>query len=98
MRCVWLDTTLEQAQVNAVRRMISRHGRLLEPSEMKTSKEPNDFTPEAQFRYRRELEMPRSEEGFSGIDNVAFIRREEAGRSGKAILLDAIDASKRCVD
>ncbi len=93
VRCVWLDTTLEQAQVNAVRRMISRHGRLLEPSEMKTSKEPNDFTPEAQFRYRRELEAPRLEEGFSAIDNVQFASRGEGRRSGKAVFLDALGSS-----
>jgi len=78
--------------VNAVRRMVARHGRLLEPAEMKSSKEPNDFTPEAQFRYRRELEPPRTEEGFSEIENVPFILREER-RTGKAIFLSELGST-----
>src|SRR5262249_58884063 len=30
-RCIWLDTPLADAQVNACERMLARHGRLLEP-------------------------------------------------------------------
>lgn len=90
VRCVWLETTLEQAQVNAVRRMVARHGRLLEPAEMKASNDPNDFTPEAQFRYRRELEAPRLEEGFSSIDRAPFVPAGEK-EVGKAIFVSEID-------
>lgn len=97
VRCVWLDTTLEQAQVNSVRRMLSRYGRLLEPDEIKASQEANDFGPEAQFRYRRELENPRPEEGFSEIEVVPFTPRQPDGRVGKAILLDTFDASPKSV-
>ena len=93
VRCLWLETTLEQAQVNAVRRMVARHGRLLEPAEMSSSKDPNDFTPEAQFRYRRELEPPRTEEGFSEIEKVPFVPREEQ-RTGKAIFLNELDSTQ----
>ena len=100
VRCLWLETTLEQAQVNAVRRMVARHGRLLEPAEMKLSKDPTDFTPEAQFRYRRELEPPRPEEGFSEIEKVRFVRREEP-RNQKAVFLDelgSLEVLKRYVE
>ena len=31
VRCVWLQTSLEDAQVNVVQRMLARHGRLLGP-------------------------------------------------------------------
>ena len=93
VRCLWLETTLEQAQVNAVRRMVARHGRLLEPVEMKASKDPSDFTPEAQFRYRRELEPPRPEEGFSEIEKVPFVPREEQ-RTGKAIFLNELGSTE----
>ena len=55
VRCLWLETSLEQAQFNAVTRMVKRHGRLLSPDEIRTSRSPNTFPPEAQFRYRREL-------------------------------------------
>ena len=64
VRCVWLETSLEQAQVNAVTRMVKRHGRLLTPEEIQASSSPNTFPPEAQFRYRRELEPPREDEGY----------------------------------
>src|SRR5687768_16790524 len=36
-RCVWLQSTLEDAQVNVVQRMLERHGRLLEPDELKVA-------------------------------------------------------------
>ena len=77
--------------------MLAKHGRLLEPEEMKSSRDPNDFTPEAQFRYRRELEPPREEEGFSAIERLPFAGTFEGG-SGKAIFFDAAgetDALKR---
>jgi aryl-alcohol dehydrogenase-like predicted oxidoreductase/histidinol phosphatase-like enzyme len=35
VRCVWLATTIEDAQVNAAWRMVERYGRLLGPEEMK---------------------------------------------------------------
>jgi aryl-alcohol dehydrogenase-like predicted oxidoreductase/predicted kinase len=34
VRCVWLSTSLEDAQVNAASRMVSKHGRLLGPEEL----------------------------------------------------------------
>ena len=35
VRCVWVATSVEDAQVNAVSRIIANHGRLLGPEEMK---------------------------------------------------------------
>ena len=35
VRCVWLSTGLEDAQVNAAWRIVSRYGRLLGPEEMR---------------------------------------------------------------
>ena len=37
VRCLWVSTSVDDAQVNAVTRMISRHGRLLSPEEMKSA-------------------------------------------------------------
>ena len=34
-RCLWLATSVEDAQVNAVSRIVSRYGRLLTPEEMR---------------------------------------------------------------
>ena len=47
VRVVHLRTSLEDAQVNAVARMVERHGRLLEPDEMKAAarKDPSVLAP-----------------------------------------------------
>ena len=36
VRCVFLSTSIEDAQVNAVQRIVAKYGRLLEPEEMRT--------------------------------------------------------------
>jgi aryl-alcohol dehydrogenase-like predicted oxidoreductase/predicted kinase len=76
IRCVWLSTTIEDAQVNAATRMMAKYGRLLGPEEMRrmVRTDPNAFAPTVQFRYQRELEPPETAEGFSEIDVVAFER------------------------
>ncbi|HET9316890.1 MAG TPA: aldo/keto reductase, partial [Vicinamibacteria bacterium] len=58
VRALWLTTSLEDAQVNAVTRMLAKYGRLLEPDEMKrvSRSDPNAFAPQALYRHRRELE------------------------------------------
>ena len=69
MRCIWLSTSVEDAQVNAVSRIVSRYGRLLEPDEMQTisKRDVAAFGPAVQFRYQRELEPP---------DSVGRVSRE----------------------
>jgi aryl-alcohol dehydrogenase-like predicted oxidoreductase/histidinol phosphatase-like enzyme len=88
VRCIWLDASLEDAQVNAVSRMLSRHGRLLGPEEMKAAAktDPGAFAPLVQFRYQRELEPPHPSEGFSRIDIVPFDRRRDPSWADRALL------------
>lgn len=90
VRCLWLATSLEDAQVNAVRRMVQRFGRLLGPEEIKleSRKDPNVFSPNAQFRYRRELEEPSPDEGFSAIERLEFVRQDWPGHTGKALFFE----------
>ena len=60
VRCVWLPTSVEDAQVNAAWRMVSRYGRLL-GSRVEMRQRRHDvaaFCPAVQFRYQRELEPP----------------------------------------
>lgn len=76
VRCLALATSLEEAQANAVVRIIARHGRLLMPgagaeNELGRAKE---IDPRAQFRYRRDYEPPREDEGFSVVEEVPFVR------------------------
>ena len=89
LRCVWLTTSVEEAQVNACWRMLERYGRLLEPSEMREAakRDVSAFGPAVQFRYQRELEPPQIGEGFSRVDAAAFERRRDASYTGRAVLL-----------
>jgi FMN phosphatase YigB (HAD superfamily) len=91
VRCVVVATSLEDAQANAVARIIARHGRLLMPgvgtdNELGRAKE---IDPRAQFRYRRDHEPPRADEGFAAIEQVPFVRA--APPPGKPALIVELD-------
>jgi histidinol phosphatase-like enzyme len=89
IRCVWLTTSVEDAQVNTVTRMFDTFGRLLGPEEMReaTKTDVSAFGPAVQFRYQHELEPPDISEGFSTIDRVAFERRREPSFTERALLV-----------
>jgi len=89
VRCVWLDTTIEDAQVNAVTRIIANHGRLLGPEEMKLAvkRDISAFAPTVQFRHQRELEPPDPAEGFSRIDIMPFERKRDPTMTNKALIV-----------
>ncbi len=89
VRCVWLTTPLEQAQVNAVERIVSRYGRLPDDRELATLRKTDiaAFLPAAQFRAQRELEPPDLSEGFAQIDVVPFERRLDAGYVNRAVIV-----------
>jgi aryl-alcohol dehydrogenase-like predicted oxidoreductase/histidinol phosphatase-like enzyme len=89
IRCVWLSTTIEDAQVNAATRMMAKYGRLLGPEEMRrmVRTDPNAFAPTVQFRYQRELEPPEIAEGFSDIDVVAFERSHDPSFTNRALIV-----------
>lgn len=89
VRCLWVSTSVEDAQVNAVTRMVSRYGRLLGPDEMKTvaRKDVAAFPPGVQFRYQRELEPPDPSEGFSTIETVPFERRQDPSFVNRAVIV-----------
>jgi aryl-alcohol dehydrogenase-like predicted oxidoreductase len=89
VRCVWLSTSIEAAQVNAAWRMVSRYGRLLGPDEMRqiTKRDVTAFPPRVQFRHQRELEPPDASEGFSRIETIAFERTQDASLTNKAVIV-----------
>jgi aryl-alcohol dehydrogenase-like predicted oxidoreductase/histidinol phosphatase-like enzyme/predicted kinase len=89
-RLIWVDTSLEQAQVNACERMIARHGKVLSPEEMaKVAKEdPNSFPPRAQFLYRRTFEPPEESEGFVSVERRPFVRRSDPARVRRALFVE----------
>jgi aryl-alcohol dehydrogenase-like predicted oxidoreductase/histidinol phosphatase-like enzyme len=89
VRCLWLSTTVDEAQVNAVQRMIARYGRLLPPEEMRTTVklDVSAFGPTVQFRYQRELEPPEISEGFSQIEVVPFERMRDPSFTNRAVVV-----------
>lgn len=89
VRCVWLTTSLEEAQMNACLRMVRKEGRLLGPEDFKTTKDPNLFPPAALFHYRKAFQPPTKAEGFAAIEEVKFVRKWSAEYKNKAIILDA---------
>lgn len=76
VRCIWMDTSIEDAQVNAAARLIETYGRLPEPEELNrlAKQDPAAFRPSAQFNWRRELEPPSEDEGFADVERRAFRR------------------------
>jgi aryl-alcohol dehydrogenase-like predicted oxidoreductase/histidinol phosphatase-like enzyme len=87
VRCLSLETALEDAQVNAVQRMLSKLGRLPDPEEIRraSKRDPTIFGPSAQFRCQRELEPPHPSEGFATIEAVPFERRRDSTCVNKAL-------------
>lgn len=94
-RCVWLATSFEDAQLNACLRMIRRMGRLLDPSELKKSKDPNIFRPAAIFSYKKKFKKPTEAEGFVKVEKREFVRVWESKYKNKAIILDYDDTLRR---
>ncbi|MGE3460118.1 MAG: aldo/keto reductase [Kofleriaceae bacterium] len=84
VRCLVADTPLEHAQHNAVARVLARYGRLAEPDELARDKQ---IGPGAQFRFRRQYEPPRSDEGFDTIDTHGF-ERTPLDRGAPALIVE----------
>lgn len=107
IRCVWLKTSFEDAQLNACLRMVERTGKLLSPEELKKSKDPNLFPPIALYAARKKVEgedktlkhkgkqHPTVKEGFSRVDEREFTRTWQKEYQGKAVILDFDDTLRR---
>jgi aryl-alcohol dehydrogenase-like predicted oxidoreductase len=90
-RCIWLDTPLAQAQVNLVERILERFGSLPSPDELRAlaRREPGMLLPTSQMRAVRELEAPSTDEGFSGVERVDFVRTAAAGQTRAGVFVAA---------
>lgn len=89
VRCVSLETSLEDAQTNAVWRLVSKYGRLPGDTELDAlrKRDVSAFPPMVQFRYQRELEPPDVAEGFSRVDVVPFARRIDPSLVDRALIV-----------
>ena len=89
VRCIWVSTSVEDAQTNTAWRLVSRYGRLPDEDEIKRLRktDPAAFLPGVQFRYQRELEPPEPTEGFSRIDIVPFERWHDPSFVNRAVIV-----------
>lgn len=86
IRCVWVDTSIEDAQMNACLRMVRKHGKLLMPGDKQP--DPNSFPIVVMFKYRNEFETPTVAEGFAGVTKIKFVRKWGAEYKNKAVIFD----------
>ena len=86
--CIWIATSIEQAQFNACTRIIRQHGKLLTPDEIKKAKDPNIYPPAVLFKYRKEFETPRTGEGFDKVEKRAFVPRRNPKYNNAAVIFD----------
>ena len=95
-RCIWLATSVADAQVNSIHRMLEAHGSLPSPEEIRERgrKDTRYLLPDAQFRYDRTLEPPSLDEGFASIEHRDFVRSPSPS-AGRAIILDFDDVVGR---
>ena len=89
VRCVSLSTTVDEAQVNAASRLVTRYGRLPADQDLALlrKKDVAAFLPTVQFRYQRELEPPGLSEGFTSIEIVPFTRQSPPDHANRAVVV-----------
>ena len=93
VRCVWAATSIGDAQVNAIMRMLSVHGRLPTPEEIRDlgKRDTRFLGPDALFRYERAVERPVMDEGFTRVEERPFVREPQSHASNRALILDFDD-------
>ena len=95
--CVVMGASIEDSQFNAVQRMIELDGKFPSLEEIKKSKHPNIFPVVVLFKYKKEYEKPTTDEGFSWVETVKFIRRDNPEFINKALFLDFDGTLRECI-
>ena len=88
VKCIHLDTSFEDAQLNSCLRMLDKVGELLDTDGCSKSKDPNVIPPAALFAYRKKFEKPSKDEGFSEIEKLKFKRKNPADWVNEALIID----------
>lgn len=88
INCQHLTTSAEDAQFNAVLRMVRKYGKLLSSEEIKKVKSPNIFPIHVIFKFKKELQIPDQSEGFDNIEYIPFNRIWGEEYSNSAAFLD----------
>jgi aryl-alcohol dehydrogenase-like predicted oxidoreductase len=96
--CVWVQAPLAQAQINLVERLLDHFGELPTPEQVRESRVPGLLLPTSQMRALRELEPPTSDEGWDGVEAVAFAREPRGGVRGVFVAAAAVAAGFQPTD
>lgn len=89
IECWEMDTSMEDAQYNAVQRQIERTGKMMKPEDFKITKDVNLFPPVVIYTYKNKYEEPTVEEGFSVVKKLPFVRRPYSSEfCNKAVIFD----------
>lgn len=94
VKCIFIDTSSADSQINCTTRMLERHGELLGGAELalRAKTDANLFMPNTLFRMEKMLERPSHDEGFDAIEVLPFTRRREEGAApARASVLLPID-------
>ncbi len=88
-----VSTSIEDAQTNAAWRFVNRYGRLPSDNDLARLKRSDTtlFLSGAQFTYRRELEPPDASEGFSRVEVIPFVRRQDSDFVNRAVIVSCDD-------
>lgn len=97
INCKIMSTSIEEAQFNAVQRMIDLTGKFPTLDEIKKSKHPNIFPVVVLFKYKKEYQKPTVAEGFSKVEVVKFERKENPLFTNKALILDYDGTLRNCI-
>ena len=98
IRCIHLDTSAEDCQINALIRMWERYGKIFFDAEQlkEVDGDPNMFPPAVLFGMKKDFEKPNVDEGFESVERIKFVRRPLPPEfCNKAIFLDYDDTLRR---
>lgn len=98
IRCYWMQTSMEDAQLNACLRMMKKHNTIPNPQDFKNHKDPNTFPPAVIYKYRKEFQPPTTKEGFDQVIKVPFTRVWGPEYVNKAIICDYDGTLRLCND
>lgn len=96
--CIVIGATVEDATFNFVQRAMGLIGTFPTPEEIKKAKHPNVFPPVVMFKYKKEFQKPTVAEGFSKVDTVKFVRKDDPTFTNKAIILDYDGTLRECIN
>lgn len=95
--CLLMGTSIEDAQFNVVQRAIGLLGQFPTPEVIKKAKHTNVFPPLVLFKYKKEFQKPTTDEGFSKVDTIKFIRKVDPTFVNKAVILDYDGTLRECI-